>query len=348
MHRQKKRRGAFLIRSLFILVDLYLIGILVWINLHNLFADRWWWLFSLNSFAIYLFIPLPLTIIIALLSRRAEHWLGNAAVLLIWLMLYGELFIPRQPRARASAPTLTVMTYNMYGYNQYADRVVETIRAADADLIAIQELSSAAANAIEQELHQTYPYQIFDIRGGVSGMGVISRYPLTAYQETLAGEYWVGPPQVLTLKFHDTSVTILNVHAMATGVRSPAMMEATIGAREEQARVIVEFIAARDEPLILLGDLNVTDRNHAYELIAAHVEDAWRAAGWGTGHTFTNAMTPGNAPARVTGIPALDWLVRIDYVFHSTHWRAAEARIGLWDKISDHRPVVATLAFTPQ
>jgi endonuclease/exonuclease/phosphatase (EEP) superfamily protein YafD len=39
--------------------------------------------------------------------------------------------------------------------------------------------------------------------------------------------------------------------------------------------------------------------------------------------------------------------VRIDYVFYSSHWRAAAARLGPWDGGSDHRPVVAELALLP-
>jgi hypothetical protein len=42
----------------------------------------------------------------------------------------------------------------------------------------------------------------------------------------------------------------------------------------------------------------------------------------------------------------LMWVLRIDYIFHSRHWQARSARIGPWDGVSDHRPVIATLVLT--
>ena len=42
------------------------------------------------------------------------------------------------------------------------------------------------------------------------------------------------------------------------------------------------------------------------------------------------------------------WLIRIDYVFHSRHWRAVSARNGRIDGKSDHRPVIATLVLKPR
>jgi endonuclease/exonuclease/phosphatase (EEP) superfamily protein YafD len=40
------------------------------------------------------------------------------------------------------------------------------------------------------------------------------------------------------------------------------------------------------------------------------------------------------------------WLLRIDYIFHSRDWRTHWARIGPWDGVSDHRPVLARLVLS--
>lgn len=344
MNKPKTRGEPVGLRLLIMLSDLYLIGILVWINLHNLCADRWWWLFALNSLAIYFFIPLPLTLSVTLFTGRRELWLGHVVVIGSGLLLYGELLLPPAPPARAPtpAPPLTVMTYNIYYNHPHPHRVGAVIRAANADLVALQELTPATKQAMHRDLSPTYPYQRLD----AGETGVLSRYPLAPHPDTITGDCWYRPPQILTMDFHGRPVTVLNIHAAATGPGTPAAMTFTIRMREAQARQLAAFVAAhREEPLLLLGDFNTTAQGHAYDLLTAQVRDAWRAGGWGLGHTYTYAGALGQAP--LTGITLLDWVVRIDYVFHSAHWRTHEAHIGPWDGISDHRPVVATLALTP-
>jgi vancomycin resistance protein VanJ len=127
-------------------------------------------------------------------------------------------------------------------------------------------------------------------------------------------------------------VTVLNVHPVATPIAPGHRMEATIRDREAQARAIADLVAARPGPLIAPGDYNTTERNAAYGIVAGSLRDAWREAGRGPGHTF-----PGGSDYPLT------WLVRIDYIFHSAHWRATEARVLPWDGASDHRPLLARL-----
>ncbi|MBA3533901.1 MAG: endonuclease/exonuclease/phosphatase, partial [Ardenticatenales bacterium] len=71
--------------------------------------------------------------------------------------------------------------------------------------------------------------------------------------------------------------------------------------------------------------------------------DGWQEGGWGLGHTFPGADSPGSSRPKVAGLSVPKWLVRIDYIFHSSHWQTLSAEIGPWDQVSDHRPVMATL-----
>jgi endonuclease/exonuclease/phosphatase family metal-dependent hydrolase len=141
------------------------------------------------------------------------------------------------------------------------------------------------------------------------------------------------------------SVIILHAHPYSTKPGPPSRMEWTISEREQQARAIREFARTHADPLIVPIDLNSTDQNTPYSLLTPELVDAWQEAGWGLGHTFPGASSPGSSRPTFAGIAAPMWLVRIDYVFHSRHFRAVEARTGPWDGISDHRPVVAHLAW---
>ncbi len=331
------------------LARVYFTWVFGWAVLRACFGTRWWPLFLLSTFAEYLFLPLPLILAIALFTRRRETWIGFGAALILGSCLYGGLFLP-SPAGDAGGATLTVMSYNMRGMNWSPQAVVAAIRAADADLVALQELNPPTADAIHRELMSEYPHQVLDPQVGVTGMGVISRYPLRDTGETLPGE-WIGTPQVLSLDFNGGPVTLLHFHAFATnfaghGLRSaPTSIERSVRGREQQARAIVDFVAAHPEPLIALGDFNTVDQSTAYTLIADVLTDSWREVGWGLGHTFPGGSEPDGSPVTLFGVPLPMWLVRIDYVFHSEHLRAVSAQIGPWDRISDHRPVVVGLTW---
>ncbi len=323
---------------------LYLIAVVGWGVLRLLFWDRWWWLFLLNTFAIYLFLPLPLAAGAAGFTRRRELWIGCGLVVMLGVGLFGPSFLPRRPASRPETPTLTVMTYNMLGYNAHPQDVVEALLAADADLVAIQELNPAAAREIQRQLSDDYPYQILDPQEGVVGMGVISRYPLTEAGETLPGQ-WIGTPQVLRLDFDGAPITVLHFHPYPTMVGAPAMMEALIRAREEQVQAVIDFVKAHPGPVIAPVDFNAGEWGGAYTLLTSQLHDAWRGAGWGLGHTFPGADSPGSSRASVGGIAVPMWLVRIDYIFHSDDFRSLAAHLGPWDGVSDHRPVIAALTW---
>src|SRR5690606_34917962 len=95
--------------------------------------------------------------------------------------------------------------------------------------------------------------------------------------------------------------------------------------------------------------------------------DAWRNRGFGFGSTFRGggqsgaAARPDTTRSGAAGSdtaldgslggalprPALpDWLLRIDYVFHSRGLTTLSVKVMAWQAASDHRPVTALLAFT--
>jgi endonuclease/exonuclease/phosphatase family metal-dependent hydrolase len=71
-------------------------------------------------------------------------------------------------------------------------------------------------------------------------------------------------------------------------------------------------------------------------------------AGWGVGHTFPGVLSSKSKRLNIAGVDVPTWLIRIDYVFHSSHFHAVEAHIGPWDGYSDHRPVIAKLVLKAQ
>lgn len=331
------------------LARVYFTFLFGWVILHLFYGDRWAWLFLFNTFAGYLFAPLPIILLLAWKTRRREIWIASIIAAGITFFLYGELLVPKFA-PNPNRPSLSLMTYNMLGYNTARpDVVVDTIRQANADVVAIQELNPEAAWLIQRELAREYPYQILNPQIGVSGAGVLSRFPLRDTGETLPGE-WIGTPQILTLDWNGTTATLLHVHTFPSNASPIAfflagdLIEASIRARENHSHLIVDFARTHlNSPLIVTGDFNATDQNTSYQLVAGTLRDSWREAGWGLGHTFPSNNLNTRPTLNIAGLHPMMWLVRIDYIFHSAHWRAVSAEIGNWDGFSDHRPVIVKL-----
>lgn len=322
-----------------IFVWVYFTLIFAWAAAHFILGDYPYWLFAFNAFSFYFFVPLPFAVLAAIFIRSWGIWLGALLVLLLGLFLYGWPYLPWRTLSAPAGQPLTVMTYNMLGYNEHPEAVVAVIRASGADVVGLQELNPKVARAIRDELAATYPYQELDGQVGVTGSGAISRYPLHLSDEKMPGS-WVGTPQILTLTLGGQSVTVLNLHPFATNIGTPEILERSIAERERQARAIRDFALAHPEPVIVTTDLNATAQNTAYKIVTSTLTDSWMEAGWGPGFSF-----PGGILRRFGSADVPTWAIRIDYVFHSSHFRATDAHIGPWDGWSDHRPVVVRLVF---
>jgi vancomycin resistance protein VanJ len=319
----------------------YLAGLFLWGVTRFLFQDEWGGLYLLNALADVLFMPLPLALGLNLWLRRRVVWIGGGAAILFWLVLYGGLFVPRPAPAEAGDRALTVMTYNLLRYNDNTTGIIDNLRQADADLVALNELGAPMASAIEQELSDVYPHQILGPDQRYGGSGVISRYPLKRSELTLGGRGWVGQPMILAMDFQGQEVLVTTFHAQALeGQQGMDGINRAIPRREEQAELLAYFATTVDRPLIMLGDLNASPQNRPYSVITEQLNDVWEEAGWGFGHSFMGI------PRSIFGIPLPAWFTRIDYIFYSDDWQAEKAWIGPWDGGSDHRPVMARLSLT--
>ncbi len=329
---------------LLLLAWAYLVGLGGWFVGSRLFGDRWWWLFFLSALSLYLFTPLVPLALVAPWLRQRRLWLGLGLAVGLGLYLYGGLWLPR-PATQPAGPSLTVMTFNTLAFNKCPECVVASVRDSGADLVNFQELSRPVAAALARDLAREYPYQVLKPTDQTRGMGVISRFPLRDTGETLPG-FWVGQPQVLALSLGETRVLVVNAHPTATLPNPVVEVERTIRERFVQAQTLVAFAQTHPGPLIFASDCNMTDQNADYRLMTTIWHDSWREAGRGFGRTYPGGDQGGEGNVRFGALTIPRWLVRIDYVWHSSHWRATEARLGQWDGHSDHRPTIARLVLT--
>ncbi|MEZ4233069.1 MAG: endonuclease/exonuclease/phosphatase family protein [Polyangiaceae bacterium] len=295
--------------------------------------------FAASSLALYFFAPLPLLVLIALKTRRRELLVGALILALVWLWQWGRLFSPLRLR-EPSRVELRVATYNLLGRNHSTASTVHELELANADLVSLQELNLEQASAIEKELGGTYPYRQLDPRVGVRGSGVLSRWPLEAVDTRLRREYgWVGKPMVFKVTIEQRQLYFVQFHA-ASGTGA-------FEARENQAEELRDFARTADLPVIAAGDFNATDTSRAYSIAREGLNDAWRTAGFGFGHTFPGEPGPeaGGSRPTIAGFPVPKWLIRIDFIFHTDQLVAQEAAIVPSGGGSDHRMVTASFSW---
>jgi endonuclease/exonuclease/phosphatase (EEP) superfamily protein YafD len=322
----------------------YLVLLIGWILLHFLTGDRIPYLALANFLSIYLFVPLPLVLLVALFTRSRSLSAGVAIGAAAFLLLWGPQFLPRLKGPQPEGLTLTVMTYNVLAWHSYTEPVIANIRAQYVDVVCFQELNQDLARAISTELKEEFPYQILEPVDNPTGIGVISRFPIRRTGERLPLR-WVGGPQVLELDWDGQTVTLVNIHMTPnTRMAASSVIEPPIRMREAQAQELVA-LARRRSPIIIAGDANSAPLNEATRIITRELRDAWREAGFGLGHTFPGSTIPGSDRPRIGNsnryVPP--WLARIDYVFHSKDWVTVSARLAPFDRVSDHRGVIAIL-----
>ena len=279
------------------------------------------------------------------LSLRRRRWplaLLSLPALLVFLLNYGEFFLPRSAPVKSPAPSLHFLTYNVHAESIHVQPLLDVIRAADADVVALQEVSPALAEELATHLIDRYPYQALhpNLDNPIWGQGVLSRYPI------VEDEYWrisLGHQRV-KIDRDGSPLVLYNVHPV-----HPFLLEEGRLFDMQPHRVEVDEIlrrATRDTgEVIIAGDFNMTDQADDYQRLAQHFGDTYREVGWGLGFTFPDFTSPNAQPIKTSIFSAIGRpLARIDFIFHSGDLQPVAARVWPTSGGSDHRPILAEFA----
>jgi len=327
---------------------LYSSLLLTWFVLHWVCADRVWWLALLNAFVPWLFLPLLLLLPLQLGVQDVIAAFGLLPPLLLFLCLYGQLFMPPWLRTSApSGPTLRVMSFNIWGGSHTRETAQVIADNGLPDLVALQELAPDMADLLVKLFPTVYPYQWLEAGFGNHGMGILSRYPLNVLNaNALTDPTWAV--QVVQVNAPGQPFTFYNVHPHGTNILLYWQQGSSVRQNVEQsyqarlafAQKLLDDIQKRRGPILVAGDFNSTDQSAVYRHITTKLIDAQRAAGWGFGHTFPAYQ------GSFYGIPIPARLMRIDMIFYSSAFQAITQDVSKTHGESDHLPVVATLKWS--
>lgn len=320
--------------------------------------DRFWIVSLFNTFALFLFFPLPLLILFTFIarSRRAAVYI---LPIIIWSVLW---FVPRFLPKNTQDPvtissTFRVMTNNVSHFNTSPERVPNVALEQNPDIIFLQEVQLSDQESALTPLDSNYPYQTRqnDLMRTTMYDAVnitYSRFPFVISEEI--------DPQIPempliyrnVIEHEGQRIALYNIHLMSPGGsgRFPNLktnyfvryaLNFDGATRNKQVEALLAYLVTEPYPYIVAGDFNTSDFSMTYTHLAEQLHDSFSEAAIGLGSNWP--------AARALGLPALiPPFIRIDYIWHSAGLQAIQAWKGAFVG-SDHFPMFAdlVLAATP-
>lgn len=306
-------------------------------------GERWWPVALAAVFAPWWLTPAPVLLAVTLVSRRQRAVVALGVASLVWGIWYGRQLMPALPATcgsgSAGAPTLRLATFNVgAGRTKWRSLALDIVKL-DADIVGLQELSDENAERLDAALADAFPHR-FMYGGGTLGMGVLSRFPMTAVERLPSSA--PGRDTLRTVvRTPAGPLAIIVGHPRpprrVPGLDGWAAYRQDPGLRDDIRRIAQAAIG--NGPSCVIGDLNAPERHSALkELRRAGLEDVFPRAGRGFGFTW-----PVHLVFNGVEMPPL---VRLDHVWCAADVQPIRAWLGRVSAGSDHRPVVAEVRIT--
>ncbi len=257
------------------------------------------------------FAGLAVTAIMGVVAAR--RW-RSVVVIVLTMAALGASSSTYGPSSNPGSADVAVriMTANLQLGLAQADAVVAAARRSNADVVALQELTTDAVGRLtEAGINTAFPFHALYPRDGASGAGLWSRYPISSV--SLVDGFSMA---LISARLHvrdgATEPRILVTHL-------PGPWPQPIGEwRREIARLraVLERVAldSGDLPVVVVGDFNSTvDMRPFRELLQHGYEDSAEMAGAGRIRTYP----------RMSLLPPL---IGIDHVI-VRNGRAASAKV---------------------
>ena len=267
----------------------------------------------------------------AVWRRSASAAVAVLLPVVVWLGLFGGRVIDKS----GPGGDLTVASHNVGAANPDPAGTARALTASGADVLALEELTGQALGVYKRELAKTYPHHT--VQGTV---GVWSRLPLSQtrpvdIQMDVGPLAATKPAELKTPHNRALRTTVATEHgplAVYVAHLGSARVNPRAGFwtvhRDRGAKALAQAVAAeRNERVVLLGDLNGSMDDRAFDALTSRLRPAQDVAGDGFGFSW---------PA---GFP----VVRIDHLLV----RGVKP-VKSWvlpATASDHRPVAARIGW---
>jgi endonuclease/exonuclease/phosphatase (EEP) superfamily protein YafD len=313
-------------------------GFVIAVTLLPLIPSKAWWVriwdfprFQLANVGAVAFVA---AIVAGGGSRSPWSWVFlfmlGAAVLFqtAFVWRYSRLAPLEVQRSRSNdKPRLTVAISNVLQSNRMADRLIEVLTAADADVMLFVETDDWWRERLDAFL-RSHPHTVQRPLSNTYGMLLYSRLPLLDPSIDFLVQPDIPSIQARVRIDEHTTVWLNCVHP-----RPPAPGESDDSLkRDAELLVVGKRVCDAREPVVVCGDLNDVAWSRTTRLFQKTSRLVDPRKGRGMFSTF-HARYPG-------------FRYPLDHILHSTEFRLVEMRrldyVG-----SDHFPVAATLSLEP-
>ncbi|MEV8372822.1 endonuclease/exonuclease/phosphatase family protein [Kribbella sp. NPDC056861] len=268
----------------------------------------------LDTFLPWVGVAIPVLIVAAVVRRSATAGMALLVPTIIWGVMYGNLVIP----GKSGGPyDLRVLSHNVDAANKDPQRTARDLLTADADIVALEELTSGDLKVYKAELAATYPYMV--TRGTVA---LWSKYQVEESESVDVGFKWTRALRA-EVATPEGKVAVYVAHLASVRIGTSGF---TSNQRNDTIKQLGEQIAQEKlAGVIVMGDFNGTANDRSLAPLTFGLRSAQGAAGHGFGFTW-----PASFPmARIDHIMVRGVTPTKAWVMESTG--------------SDHRPVVAEL-----
>jgi endonuclease/exonuclease/phosphatase (EEP) superfamily protein YafD len=252
-----------------------------------------------------------------LLSFR--RYVAGATAASLFLVCLVASVGPRLPlRTADPSPGITVISDNVLSTTRWPGKAAIAMTTRDADVMVAVEMGPRFIVHMEEDTTR-YPFHVV-----AGGQGVWSRWPVSQ----LAQPEGLPPDRIarFAIDADGLSIVVYTVHLL-----NP-LHETSFAAQHDMVERLLDAVGAETDPVIVAGDLNLTDRSSAYRLLGSAMHDAMRT-GWWAASTYRYGLWR-------------ELSLRIDHLFVPSDWCAVDAKtFGVPG--SDHRGIESTVGPCP-
>ena len=266
-------------------------------------------------------------------SLSGRHPAAVAVPLVLLALGCVRLRRPEEP----TGPSFTILTYNVNWGGPGPEQALAAIESLDADIVCLQETTSAWEQFLRPRLAPRYAHIRFRHTpqpGG--GLAILSRWPFRDAGYVKARDGWF-PAWIVHAQTPAGQVQLMNVHLRPPlDARYGSAVRSYFTTREVRLREVQELHAHLEQgmPTLVLGDCNEHDTSRALAWLGKQgLRDALRDF---DRHTNTWRWPYGPITVRR----------RLDHILYSPQLYCCSARV-VKAGASDHFPVVAVFQRAP-
>ncbi|MFB2937332.1 endonuclease/exonuclease/phosphatase family protein [Aerosakkonemataceae cyanobacterium BLCC-F154] len=310
------------------LIVLGLLSLLVYI--------AWFWPLELIAhFRVqYLILAVILTIVLIVLRQIGQ--LKNKALIIAALLIVGlnavdviPWYLPHSQQVVGTpGKPIRVLSFNLNIQNNQDNKVVNLIQSNRPDLTLLAEVDAAKFKTLKNRLKDTLPYS-FKSPGG--GLVVFSRFPfadIRADRLNSQGNHNI----IANVIVNQQLIKFIGIHPLVP------INSNNFHRRNSQLAAVTNYIQQQNQPLILVGDFNITPWSPYYRQLINKTKLYNTRLGFGILPSWPRPATHVRLPSWL--IPLVN--IPIDHCLVSQQFRVRQIYTGA-NANSDHASLIIDL-----